>query len=409
MRSTFKILFYLKRKEVNRKGEVPIMCRITINRTISQFSCKRSVDPKLWDISANRVSGRSESAIETNLVLDDIRNGLNKRYYKILEHDGYIDADKIKSAYLGLDQTQPTLLQLFRNFLSDFERLYQSGNRSLSTYYKYKRSYDLLEEFIKYKYNRKDITLNEITSSLISDFDLYMRTDKKLAHNTVWINQMPLRKMITIAINKGWLYKDPFWEYKISAEEVDRGFLSEEEIFILMNMTFKRKKREIVRDLFIFCCFTGLSYKDMTNLTTKNLQIAFDGHPWIITRRQKTNISSNIWLLDIPLKIIDKYRNTLKNEFLLPVPCYETLRTGIKSIAKECGIDKNITWHVARHTYATQICLTNGVPMESLSKMLGHKSIKTTEIYGKILDKKVSSDMEKLSHILKKNSNLKVC
>lgn len=208
---------------------------------------------------------------------------------------------------------------------------------------------------------------------------------------------MPLRKMITIAVNKGWLYRDPFWEYEITAEEVDRGFLSEEEITALMDASFRRKKREVVRDMFIFCCYTGLSFRDLKNLTTENLQTGFDGHPWIITRRQKTNVSSNIWLLDVPLQIIEKYKGTAKGDKLLPVPCYETLRNSIKEIAKECGITKDVSWHMSRHTYATQICLTNGVPMESLSKMLGHKSIKTTEIYGKILDKKVGNDMQKLS------------
>ncbi|MDL2255590.1 site-specific integrase [Parabacteroides sp. OttesenSCG-928-K15] len=398
MRSTFKVLFYLKRNEANKKGEVPVMCRITIDGTISQFSCKQTIDPQLWDVSAGRVSGRSDVAVAANRKLDAIRVGINKHYYDIFEREGYINAEKVKNAYLGLDQKRLTLLTIYKDFLEDFEKLYKSGSRSKATYKKYIRVYNLLEEFIKYKFNRKDIALKEIQPAFITDFDFFLRMEKGHCHNTVWVNQMPLRKMITIAVKKGWLYRDPFWEYEITNEETDRGFLTEDEIEALMNIpTFRRKKLEVVRDMFIFCCYTGLSYSDLNNLTHDNYKTAFDGHPWIITRRQKTNVSSNIWLLDIPLQIIEKYKGTTKGDKLLPVPTYDTLRTRIKDIARSCGITKDVTWHMSRHTYATQVCLNNGVSKEALQKMLGHKSITTTEIYAKILDKTVSRDMEKLS------------
>lgn len=374
------------------------MCRITIDGSIAQFSCKTSVDPKVWDISAGRASGRSDHAVAVNRRLDAIRVGINKHYNEIFEREGFVNAEKVKNAYLGLDQKRLTLLQVYKDFLEDFEKLEKSGSRSKSTLYKYQRTYALLEEFIRYKFNRKDIALKEIQPAFITDFDFFLRMEKGHSHNTVWVNQMPLRKMITIAVNKGWLYRDPFWEYEITNEETDRGYLSEEEIEALMNIrTFRRKKLEVVRDMFIFCCFTGLSFRDLKNLTHEKLQTGFDGHPWIITRRQKTNVASNVWLLDIPLQIIEKYKGTGKGDKLLPVPAYETLRNSIKEIARECGITRDVTWHLSRHTYATTVCLTNGVSMESLRKTMGHTSIRTTEIYGKILDKKVSHDMQKLS------------
>lgn len=403
MRSTFKVLFYLKRNEVKKDGQVPVMCRITVDGSISQFSCKATVDPKLWDLSAGRASGRSDQAVAVNRKLDAVRVGVNKHYTEIFEREGYVSAEKVKNAYLGLDQKRLTLLQVYKDFLEDFEKLQKSGSRSKSTLYKYRRTYGLLEEFIKYKFNRKDIALKEIQPAFITDFDFFLRVEKGHAHNTVWVNQMPLRKMVTIAVNKGWLHRDPFWEYEITSEETDRGFLSEEELAALMNATFTRKKQEVVRDMFIFSCFTGFSFRDLKNLTVGNLQTGFDGHPWIITRRQKTNVSSNVWLLDVPLQIIEKYRGTAKSDKLLPVPCYETLRTQIKGIAKTCGIAREVTWHQSRHTYATTVCLTNGVSMESLRKTMGHTSIRTTEIYGKILDKKVSNDMQQLSTNLKKS------
>ena len=406
MRSTFKVLFYLKRNEVKKDGSVPVMCRVTIDGSIAQFSCKTAINPKLWDTPAARASGRSDQAVAVNRLLDSIRAGITRHYHDIFEREGYVNAEKVKNAYLGLDQKRLTLLQVYRDFLADFEKLHKGGSRSKSTLYKYRRTYGLLEEFIKYKFNRSDIALKEIQPAFITDFDFFLRVEKGHAHNTVWVNQMPLRKMITIAVNKGWLYRDPFWEYEITSEETDRGFLTEEELVALMNTPLKNKSQELVRDMFIFCTYTGLSFRDLKNLTHDKLQTGFDGHPWIITRRQKTNVSSNVWLLDIPLQLIEKYKGMAKGDKLLPVPCYETLRTKIKEIAGECGITRDVNWHTARHTFATQVCLTNGVSMESLRKTMGHTSIRTTEIYGKILDKKVSNDMQQLSQTLKEKKTM---
>jgi len=408
MKSTFKVLFYLKKNNPKKNGLVPVMCRVTIDGTISQFSCKLNVDPQLWDTTAGRMSGRSDQATNANRMLDTIRVGITKRYQEVFEREGYVNAEKVRNAYLGLDNKRETLLAVYADFLLEFEKSCKSGSRATSTKIKYTRVYDLLAEFIRLKFNRNDIALRDITPAFITDFEFFMKMDKGLDINTVWLYMMPLRKMIAIAINHGWLYRDPFWEYAISYEERDRGFLSKEEIKALMDMKFRNKNHELVRDMFIFCVFTGLAFSDLHNLKKDNLQIAFDGHPWIITRRQKTDVPSNIWLLDIPLRIIEKYDGIPKCDKLLPVPCYKTASKVIRAIARECGIAKDVTWHVARHTYATQVCLSNGVPIESLSKMLGHKDIKTTQIYAKIIDEKVSSDMEALSRTLNGLSHFSV-
>ncbi|MDR2917939.1 MAG: site-specific integrase, partial [Tannerella sp.] len=397
MRSTFKVLFYLKKNAPKKTGLVPVMCRVTIDGTISQFSCKLDIDPRLWDTAAGRAAGRSDQSVAANRLMDKIRAGITKHYQDIFEREGYVNAEKVRNAYLGLDCKLHTLLAVYGDFLNDFEKMCQSGSRSKSTLCKYRRVYTLLAEFVRRKFNRSDIALKEIQPAFITDFEFFLRMDKGCDTNTVWIYMMPLRKMITLAVNHGWLHRDPFWEYEIAPEEKDRGFLSADEIKSLMDMKFRRTKRALVRDMFIFCCFTGLSFRDLRNLTTENLQIAFDGKPWIITRRQKTGVQSNIRLLDIPLKIIEKYRGTAKGDRLLPVPTYSTARTGIKAIASECGIPKTVTWHVSRHTYATQVCLKNGMPIESISRTMGHKNISTTQIYAKVIDEKVSGDMEMLS------------
>ena len=397
MKSTFKVLFYLKKNNPKKNGFIPVMCRITIDGTISQFSCKLDVDPKLWDTSAGRMTGRSDHSVHVNQMLDKIRVGITKHYQEIFEREGYINAEKVRNAYLGLDNKHETLLSVYSSFLQEFEKSYISGGRTRITRGKYIRVYNLLSEFIRLKFNCSDIALKELQSTFITDFEFFLKMDKRLDTNTVWHYMMPLRKMITLAINQGWLYRDPFWEYKISYEERDRGFLSKEELKSLMDMKFREKNQELVRDMFIFSAFTGLAYRDLYNLKKNNLQIAFDGHPWIITRRQKTDTASNIWLLDIPLKIIEKYEGTAKDDKLLPVPSYGRAKRWLNVIARKCGITKNVTWHIARHTYATQVCLANGVPIESLSKMMGHKNIRTTQIYAKILDEKVGNDMEALS------------
>lgn len=396
MRSTFKVLFYLKRNAPKKNGLIPVMCRITVNGKISQFSCKLDVEEKTWNIELGRVSGRSTVAQETNRMLDKIRVGINKAYQDIYDKDNYVTAEKVRNAFLGMGMNHETLLAVFRQHNEDYEK--QVGKiKSLRSYWKYCIVYKHLEEFIKQRYKVSDIALKELAPAFITDFELFLRTEKNHCNNTVWSYMMPFRSIIFTAINNGWLQRDPFYAYSITKEETKRGFLSKEEINLLIKGTFKKPSYTLIRDLFIFCTFTGLSWTDMANLTKENLQTSFDGHLWIKTNRQKTGTESNIRLLDVAKHIIEKYDGMTDDDKLLPVPCYVNCKNSIKVIAKKCGIEKNVTWHISRHTYATTVCLSNDVPIETLSKMLGHRSIRTTQIYAKITAEKVSRDMEKLS------------
>ena len=372
------------------------MCRITVNGKISQFSCKLDVEEKTWNIELGRVSGRSTVAQETNRMLDKIRVGINKAYQDICDKDNYVTAEKVRNVFLGMGMNHETLLAVFRQHNEDYEK--QVGKiKSLRSYWKYCIVYKHLEEFIKQRYKVSDIALKELAPAFITDFELFLRTEKNHCNNTVWSYMMPFRSIIFMAINNGWLQRDPFYAYSITKEETKRGFLSKEEINLLIKSTFKKPSYTLIRDLFIFCTFTGLSWTDMANLTKENLQTSFDGHLWIKTNRQKTGTESNIRLLDVAKHIIEKYDGMTDDNKLLPVPCYVNCKNSIKVIAKKCGIEKNVTWHMSRHTYATTVCLSNDVPIETLSKMLGHRSIRTTQIYAKITAEKVSRDMEKLS------------
>lgn len=399
MRSTFRILFYLKRNAPKSNGLVPVMCRITVNGKISQFSCKLDVDEKHWDVKTGRMTGRSVVALEANRMLDKIRVGINKAYQDICDKDNYVTAEKVRNAFLGMGMNHETLLAVFRQHNEDYAK--QVGKiKSQRSYWKYCTVYNHLSEFIRQRYKVSDIALKELAPAFITDFELFLRTEKNHCTNTIWSYMMPFKRIIYMSINNGWLQRDPFYAYSITKEETKRGFLSKDEIKMLIEGSFKKKSYELIRDLFIFCCFTGLSWTDMANLTKENLQTSFDGHLWIKTNRQKTGTETNLRLLEVPLRIIKKYEGCSEDGKLLPVPCYPNCKNGIKVIAKKCGIEKNVTWHMSRHSFATTVCLSNDMPIETLSKMLGHRSIRTTQIYAKITAEKVSNDMEKLSQAL---------
>lgn len=262
---------------------------------------------------------------------------------------------------------------------------------------KYLTVYDHLKRFLEMRYHVSDIALKEIAPAFINDFELYLRTENHCSHNTVWVYLMPLRKMISIAIENGWLLRDPFIKHEISMEETERAFLTNEELKRLMDMRFKKPKYELVRDLFVFCCFTGLSYCELYNLSDDNIRTYFDDHEWIHISRQKTTVLSEVQLLDIPKMIYEKYKGMGEGGKVFPVPKYSAILGTIKKIMKLCGIEKEVTWHIGRHTMATTVCLSNNVPIETVSSILGHKNIRTTQIYAKITKEKVKKDMTALA------------
>ena len=369
MKSTFSVIYYLKRQVVKKDGTVPVMGRITVDGSQTQFSCKLTVDPKLWDTKGGRVTGRSTAALETNRMLDKMRVRINKHYQEIMERDNFVTAEKVKNAFLGLEHRYHTLLQVFRQHNEDYAKQVEAGMKAKGTFDKYKIVYKHLQEFLTIRYHVKDIALKELTPAFISDFEMFLRTDKHCCTNTVWLYVCPLRTMVFIAINNEWLTRDPFREYEIKKEETTRSFLTKDEIRLLMEGKLKNAKQELYRDLYLFCAFTGLSF----------------------------GVVSNIRMLDIAKRIIDKYRGLCGDGRIFPVPHYNTCLAGIRAVAKRCGITKHITWHQSRHTAATTVFLSNGVPIETVSSMLGHKSIKTTQIYAKITKEKLNQDMENLA------------
>jgi site-specific recombinase XerD len=270
---------------------------------------------------------------------------------------------------------------------------------ALNTYKRYETSLEHIRSFIKHNYNLNDIPIKEVNLAFVNDFDFYLRSVKNCNNNSTIKYVRNLGKIIKSCYANEWIQRDPFLNYKGKVKEVEREFLSKEEINTIYLKDFSASRLNQVKDIFIFCCFTGLAYIDVFQLKKSNVEIGIDGKKWIFTHRQKTDSPSRIPLLQIPEEIISKYSDhpqCVNEGRLLPVLSNQKMNSYLKEIADVCGINKELTFHIARHTFATTITLTNGVPIESVSKMLGHKSLRTTQHYAKILDKKVSDDMQLL-------------
>ncbi len=299
MKSTFSVIYYLKRQVVKKDGTVPVMGRITVDGSQTQFSCKLTVDPNCGThkVDVSRAEARRHS--KRTVCLTRCGYASTGIIRKIMERDNFVTAEKVKNAFLGLEHRYHTLMQVYRRHNEDYEKQVEAGMKAKGTLLKYRTVYKHLQEFLDIRYHVKDIALKELTPAFISDFEMFLRTDKHCCTNTVWLYVCPLRTMVFIAINNEWLTRDPFREYEIKKEETTRSFLTKEEIHLLMDGKLKNAKQELYRDLYLFCAFTGLSFADMRNLTEENIRTYFDEHEWININRQKTGVVSNIRLLDI--------------------------------------------------------------------------------------------------------------
>lgn len=394
-RSTFKLLFYLKKNEPKKNGNAPIMARITIDGTPKTFGTKLEINADNWDLKFGRVLGKSAEAVKINKKLDNIRGRIDTIYENMLKHEGFATAEKVKLSFLGVGVMVDAILKVFNDQNDEFKKLVDKGERAQSTYDKYLYVYNHLSNFIQLRYHREDMAFRELNNDFIREFDFYLRYDLQLSHNTVWVYTMPVLALAELAIKKGLIRDYPFEDYEISMEETDRGYILKEDVEKLMLSKPPHPRYEVIKDLFIFSCFTGLAYADIKKLKSSNIQSFFDGHQWIISRRKKSDVASNVRLMDIPKRIIEKYIGTTRNEFIFPIPTNATCNKHVAKLIENAEIitEQKVTFHTARHTFGTMF-LTEGVPLESLSKMMGHKNISTTQIYAKITSQKISKDMD---------------
>jgi len=396
MKSTFKVLFYLKRNAIRKDGRMPIVTRVTVNGIIAQFNTKLEIQPTGWSVKMGKVIGHSSENKQYNAQLEQIKASLHGIYHELQRKDNYVTAEKVKNEFLGISEHHETLLALFQRHNDDVLKLI-GISKSAATYQKYEVTRKHLQKFIQLKYQITDISLKEIKNIFICDFEIYLLTTASCNANTTAKFMQFFKRIILIARNNGLIVVDPFANYKIRLTKVDRGYLTQEDVEKILKKQFVTKRLELVRDIFIFSCFTGLAYIDVKNLTEKNVRTSFDGNLWIMTKRQKTKVESNILLLDVPKMILEKYKGVSPNDKLLPILSNQKMNSYLKEIGDVCEIDKELTFHLARHTFATTITLAKGVPIETVSKMLGHTNIKTTQIYARITDSKISNDMQALA------------
>lgn len=389
MRSTFKVLFYVNGSK-EKNGIVPIMGRVTINGSVAQFSCKQSIHKDLWDVKGNRAKGKSKESRNINLALDNIKAQIIKHYQRISDREAFVTAEMVRNAYQGIGTEYETLLRAFDKENEAFAKRV-GKDRSLSTYQKYLTVRKYLAEFIKVHYKRTDIAMNELTEDFIRDYCLYLRNEVGLAQSSVWIYSIPLKHIVTTAHYNGKIARNPFAQYKVAPDHKERGFLTEDELQAFTTIELNNPDLELARDLFVFGCWTGISFIDIKNLTTENITI-LGGSPWIVSKRQKTGVPFQIKLMDIPMQIIKRYEPYRISNTLFNIGSHDTINKRIKEVAKMCGIEKRTSFHLSRHTFAV-LALNYGMPIESVSKILGHTNITTTQIYAKVTNTKLEHDI----------------
>lgn len=389
MRSTFKVLFYVNGSK-EKNGIVPIMGRVTINGSVAQFSCKQSIHKDLWDVKGNRAKGKSKESRDINLALDNIKAQIIKHYQRISDREAFVTAEMVRNAYQGIGTEYETLLRAFDSENEAFAKRV-GKDRSLSTYQKYLTVRKYLAEFIKVHYKRSDIAMNELTEDFIRDYCLYLRNEIGLAQSSVWIYSIPLKHIVTTAHYNGKIARNPFAQYKVDLDHKERGFLTEEELQAFATVELNNPDLELARDLFVFGCWTGISFIDIKNLTTENITM-LGGSPWIVSKRQKTGVPFQIKLMDIPMQIIKRYEPYRISNNLFNIGSHDTINKRIKEVAKLCGIEKRTSFHLSRHTFAV-LALNYGMPIESVSKILGHTNITTTQIYAKVTNTKLEHDI----------------
>lgn len=349
-RSTFKILFYIKRSNPKKNGKVAIMGRITIDGKRSQFSTKLEIYPDEWNNEWGKSIGNNAEAIAINSMLDKIRGKIVTYYYKLMDIDGYASPDKIKNILLGFEEKGKTIIYYFNKFNEQYRSKVGVTVRR-TTYLRYELVKKRLSEFMEKTYKVKDMPYREITTVFIQNFYQFLRSKYKSGNNNAMKTIQHLRAIFFYIKNSGEYFPDPFANFKISFEKKERSFLTKAELIALYNKKLPSERLERVRDIFLFCSYTGLSYSDLQNLTKEKIRTNIDGHLWIMATRNKTGVPYKVRLLDIPIAILKKYEYLQEYGELLPIISNQKMNEYLSEITNICGINKRITSHTARHIH----------------------------------------------------------
>ena len=393
------MLFYANGSK-EKNGIVPIMGRVTINGTVAQFSCKRSISKEFWDAKGNRAKGKSVEARETNLALDNIKAQIIKHYQRISDREAFVTAEMVRNAYQGIGGEYETLLKAFDRENEVFKKRV-GKDRKLATYRSRVVARNYVAVFIKSFYKRNDMSMLELTPDFIKEFAVYLSTEAGLRNGTIWEKCMWLKGVVMRAHFNGLIPRNPFAQFHISPNVKEREFLTEDELKAVMTHEFADPKLAYIRDLFVFASFTALSFVDIKELTTDRI-VEVNGEKWIVSKRHKTGVPYQVKLLDIPLQIIERYRPFQEDNLVFPNLNYWSICKPLKKMIRECGVNKSISFHCSRHGFAT-LALCKGMPIESVSRVLGHTNIKTTQIYAKITTQKLDNDLTAFGNQLNKS------
>lgn len=408
MNNELKVSFYLKRESRLEKvssGEnvaYPIIGKIIIGNSIAQFATKLKVEERLWNVKSGRTIGKSRVAVELNREINKINLLIHSHYKDILHRTGTVTAVQVKNAFQGIASAQKTMLVHFKDMAEEF-RGRIGIDRSANTYPKYNVAYKNLKRFLNEKYHIQDIPLNQLDLPFIEAYDFYLRVERKLKAESIASIVALLLKAVRIALHRNMITYPPFLGYKLEKPGFQNRALTAEEFERIISTPLKSPSQSFIRDLFVFAAFTGLSFLDLKQLTWKDIVTEEDGSLWISMSRQKTDAHFNVKLLDIPIQIMEKYKGiagTNKNNPVFNVLSHRRISDALKVIAKYCDIKTTVSFHVARHCFTSQLCLSQGVPIESVSRMMGHRNIQTTQRYARVNNEKIGNDMKLLSERL---------
>ncbi len=395
-RTTFSLLFYIRRDKLNKRGEAPVFMRLTINGERADASIKRFIEPHAWNSAKGKANEKCRGGKDLNLYLDAISANILQIQRDLELDKKEVSAQIILTRYLGKEQSdRHTLMEVFHAHNKKCRALI-GINFAPDTVLRYETCLRLTEEFMRNTYKKEDCYLDEVTKQFVEEFEFYLKTIRKCCHNTTTKYLANFKKITRIALSNGWMKRDPFAQIRFHLDAVEREFLEKQELKTLLNKNISVPRLAQIRDIFCFCCLTGLAFSDVKQLKSEHLVTDINGMIWIRKTRQKTKNMCNIPLLDEAQKILDRYKDhpyCQTQGVLLPVCSNQKMNMYLKELADICGIRKNLSTHCARHTFAT-LTLASGATIDNVAKMLGHANVNMTRHYAKVLDTSIMRDMQ---------------
>ncbi len=396
-----KTLYFIKKQKLNKAGFTPIVCRITYEKSRKQFSTGLFINPEYWCKEKQKVLGSLENSDYINKQLSLIKQKLGQAFLMLQIQEGSFDVEDVYNIYCGEDtKKEMGIIAVYIEHNNYYKKLVGKDLKEVS-WQKFENTKGHLQNFIKWKFKQSDVKLSSLKFQFINDFEYYLRTEKDMQQSTINKTLQRFKKLVNFAIAKEYLGRNPFLMHKPKSFNKEVVYLTQSELTLIQHKEIKNLRLNEVRDCFVFCCYTGLAFKEMSNLRCEHIVFDKNGQNWIRIKRQKTGKIVSVPLVPIAQKILNKYEGNLIEDKVLPAKTNSHFNAYLKEIAGLCDLKINLTHHIARKTFATTVLLLNDVPMEIVSKLLGHSRIGITQAhYGQILEEKVISEMDKLSKML---------